>query len=954
MPSPSASPPGKRPSPGNGQRLRDRLFAGVARLALNHPWLVLAVFVGLAGLAVWYIQDFPIRTAYLDLLPQRDPLVEKFRLIEQELSSTDVVAILLTLTRPPASPEERVQRLTAGADRIAANLNQPTFVRASYKLGEGIPTPSEILFLRTLSPPELSRLAAIAKELETRWLGQGFTLPSPAQVEEELRSQDPARVRAALHNLQDAGTKGLQFLEGLPKDQALLAEAAGLIRLARERGLPQDEGYPIVSADRTMLVLQVWPARKPYESLAFNKEVIQLVQAAIKQANLEAQGITATLAGPYAYIVETDRAIREDMSRVTLISSIAVLVIVFLTFTSLFLAVVALVPMVVSILLTMAWAKFAVGGFNLITVFLPALVLGLGIDYTLHLLARYTEERGVGRGVTAATATAVRTKGEACFTAALTTAAVFACLLVSHSRALWEMGVIMAVAIFASLATALLLTPGLLAVALRRARRLNRAPSAGRPSPLGQALSKIRDVLLWERPAAQPQALRAFYRRFLALRWGIVAVTLTLAFALAYQAAQVEFRFVSAQLAPPTRSAEALQVLAKEFAGELPLGDAFRFFVPRLEDIPPLQAKLLTHPLVITTRSARDLLPHELARGMPPLGAAPLATAEAVLADTLARVNDWGTLVDQLDRLVGLCAQGELLAILSGRTELAAAFAEGTEEVNDLRGNVAKLDREKTLDTLASTKAQLPTIQKFVEDLQALPPESELLAQILAVLPEEVRTQYMTKTGLYVVEARLKPGLYEGKNLQAFIRWCEGLGVERFGVPEVTAKLEAYMRRDFALSTALAVLVIFLLVLRDFPRLKDTLLALSPLGLGYVWMLAGMRLMGIQFNFTNIVISPLLIGIGVDSALHLLHRVGEEVPRGGDAVARASAASGLPILASSLTTIAAFAALLVAQTPGLRMLGTSALLGLGFTLLWSITFLPAAASLSVEKVLARE
>jgi len=119
--------------------------------------------------------------------------------------------------------------------------------------------------------------------------------------------------------------------------------------------------------------------------------------------------------------------------------------------------------------------------------------------------------------------------------------------------------------------------------------------------------------------------------------------------------------------------------------------------------------------------------------------------------------------------------------------------------------------------------------------------------------------------------------------------------------------------------------------------------------MGYVWMLAGMNLLGIQFNFTNIVISPLLIGIGVDSAVHLLHRVEEERSAGGDAAVRGAAASVVPIAVSSLTTMAAFGALLAAHTPGLRLLGTSALLGLGFTLLWSLTFLPAAAATTVEK-----
>lgn len=58
--------------------------------------------------------------------------------------------------------------------------------------------------------------------------------------------------------------------------------------------------------------------------------------------------------------------------------------------------------------------------------------------------------------------------------------------------------------------------------------------------------------------------------------------------------------------------------------------------------------------------------------------------------------------------------------------------------------------------------------------------------------------------------------------------------------------------------------------------MRRAILAGSPLVLGYLWMLAGMRLLGFSFNFINITISPLLIGVGVDNGIHMLHRYLEE------------------------------------------------------------------------------
>jgi hypothetical protein len=115
-------------------------------------------------------------------------------------------------------------------------------------------------------------------------------------------------------------------------------------------------------------------------------------------------------------------------------------------------------------------------------------------------------------------------------------------------------------------------------------------------------------------------------------------------------------------------------------------------------------------------------------------------------------------------------------------------------------------------------------------------------------------------------------------------------------------------------------------------------------------MLGGMRLLQIDFNFINITISPLLIGIGVDNGIHIMHRYLEERGLSNEgAVERAGRTSAVAVLVTSLTTMLVFASLLIARTPGLRLLGVSALLGIGFTLLFSVVFLVAVLQIYGEK-----
>lgn len=911
-------------------RLRDRLFPALGSVSTRWPAVVVALFLALTGLSVLYVRDFPIRTAYLDLLPQEDPLVAEFQSVEQEMASTDVIAVLLSLSSPPQDLAARAGVLFAAAEKVITELDElasPDIVSASYRVGAGIPTPAQLLIFRTLSPAEVDRLRQIAAEVQDRFPA----LPQTGPLEEVLAGlaaaefADPAAVRAALAELTATGRSARNLLEGILAGQGLLAEAATIARAVRVRPAPEEIGEPILSRDRTRLVLQVWPSRRAFESLPYNQRVTGVVRDAVARAGLDDLGVEAGIAGAYVATVEADEAIRRDMSLVTIVSSAVVFGLVFLAFVSPFLCLAAVAPVLVSALFTMAWAKFAVGGFNLLTVFLPALVLGLGIDYSIHILSRYVEERSKGQGIRAALVTALRTKGGACLTAAVTTAAVFSCLLLAHSRALWEMGAIMGVGIVASLVTTLLLTPALVALTVR-----DRRPPR-------------------KRPIASTVFLRPVYRRFLHLRPGVVAVGLILTGVLAYQASRVEFHFVSLQLAPVTPAQTVLTTITREFSGEVWLWDSFRFFCEHPEDVRPLEEKLIGHPLVHSTASVRDLLPQELLRGEVSIWDLPVVEVQHAVADLRERLGQWDTTLGRLQTLIVDLTQLELLAIVRGRSDLAEVLSQGVDDLVLLLRELEGVDEEEHRARLAEMVTDLEELKRFVQGIEDLPPEPALLGLILAVLPAEVRSQYHTKSGQYVVEARMTRAIYEGRNLQTFLDWADDLGFERFGLPEVTAQLEVYMKRDFLVSTVLAVLIIFLLVWRDFPRPVEAALALAPLGMGYVWMLAGMNLLKIQFNFTNIVISPLLIGIGVDSAVHLLHRVAEERPAGGNAVVRGAAASTVPIAVSSLTTMAAFGALLAARTPGLRLLGTSALLGLGFTLLWSLTFLPAAVALLVEK-----
>src|SRR5690606_39212608 len=115
-------------------------------------------------------------------------------------------------------------------------------------------------------------------------------------------------------------------------------------------------------------------------------------------------------------------------------------------------------------------------------------------------------------------------------------------------------------------------------------------------------------------------------------------------------------------------------------------------------------------------------------------------------------------------------------------------------------------------------------------------------------------------------------------------------------------------------------------------------LATVPLIVGVAWMLLLMGLLDMKLNFYNLVVLPAVLGIGNDAGVHIVHRYRE---RGRGSVVDVLRTTGEQIVACSMTTMVGFAGPLLSFHPGLRSIGSLAVIGIGATLIASMIFLPA-------------
>jgi uncharacterized protein len=165
------------------------------------------------------------------------------------------------------------------------------------------------------------------------------------------------------------------------------------------------------------------------------------------------------------------------------------------------------------------------------------------------------------------------------------------------------------------------------------------------------------------------------------------------------------------------------------------------------------------------------------------------------------------------------------------------------------------------------------------------------------------------------------------------------------GTNVVNQRVRFRVIRDAWTAGVIGLAIVVVILLIDFRNLRQTLLALAPLTLGICWMFGGMSLFGIQMNFINIFVTTMIIGIGVDYGIYILHRYREVRDLSWEEFERGLSETGKGVLAAALSTTIGFGSIMFSAYPGLQSTGKVAVLGALSTSIVATTLLPAILAL---------
>jgi predicted RND superfamily exporter protein len=204
-------------------------------------------------------------------------------------------------------------------------------------------------------------------------------------------------------------------------------------------------------------------------------------------------------------------------------------------------------------------------------------------------------------------------------------------------------------------------------------------------------------------------------------------------------------------------------------------------------------------------------------------------------------------------------------------------------------------------------------------------------------LPKNLKDRWVSADDILRIQVMPAAGIISSQELREFSSQVRDVAPEATGDLVVTQAAGDTVVRAFKQAILFALIAITVLLLVYLRNIRDTMFILLPLILAGAFTGALTVVLNIDFNFANIIALPLLLGLGVDNGVHIVHRA--KTDKSGRSLLQTSTARA--ILFSSLTTLFSFGNLAFSPHRGTASMGLLLTFGVVFVLLATLVILPA-------------
>ncbi len=674
----------------------------------------------------------------------------------------------------------------------------------------------------------------------------------------------------------DLQATGAAFSDNVVDPQERIGAAVTAITvLVGEGGPCQDtvgEDRYLTSPSGRLSFIGILP-EKDYSTLAVIEAPLVRIRAILSKARNLFPRVDIGLTGKPVIQADEMRVTQEDMRLAAIVAMVLVSGLVMLILREVKRPLLTIVAFALAVGWTWGFVALAIGRLTLLSIVFLLVMIGVGLDFGVHVVSRHAALRGTNsreKTIYTLLKTTIRSN----MVAAVTSVAVFLAALTTNFRGLQELGIIASMGIVLSLVAMSTVLPALLVVFDRYISRPTRVP----PPPRAP---RYRRLVLWVAFAAGIGG------------WGIARNLQFETNLMALQApglqAGIWERRIAADAAGPTWFG-AMQARDLDHAAEL---------VRRAANEPEIGLV----DGILSVVSAPDPVRRRARAQLASCGAGVDASEET-------RDSESGNARDlAVSRLRGLAMQAK--AIMPDQVEVLSVLAD----------RLAAMSQEEL-----STAAHRTAV--FFDGVRA-----GAASSLRDVLPLAMRGASMAPDGTLLVMAHPRDDVWDESAMAAFVDALRRVDANVTGVPVTHLESIRDMKRGFLQMTGVAAIAVLVILLVESRRLREPLVCMAALVVAGGWMLGVATLVGLHLNLANFFAVPVLIGLGVDGAIHVAHRR-RKIETDG--------ATRRAVLLTSLTTMVGFGSLMLASHRGQASLGALMLIGCLACLLSSLFVVPAA------------
>jgi uncharacterized protein len=312
------------------------------------------------------------------------------------------------------------------------------------------------------------------------------------------------------------------------------------------------------------------------------------------------------------------------------------------------------------------------------------------------------------------------------------------------------------------------------------------------------------------------------------------------------------------------------------------------------------------------------------------------------LDETLAKSHEASTTLDRLAREGVIGSYQSITTFLppeGQQREVIRLLDEGSDDRFDAE-RITTTFREAAIANGFRPETWDDYLELFTEALEVRQPvslddvESDALRRLSSRFVRQTPGGWMGVTYIYPAGEKWERTVPD--ELMAMRESPDGRTILT-GVNLVSQTLRGIVKADAVRATLIGFLGVAFLIFLSFRSVRLTIMAFVPVTAGAAGMLGLMAAFGLEFNFMNIFVGVMIIGVATDYALYMIDRFKEDPERFPETAEE----TGKAVVMAAITSIVGYGSFALSHYPGLRSIGYATSFGVGLSGLAAITLLPA-------------